>query len=127
MKGAVAVINRAAVAVGIEFDDTASVLTDRDTNKGRIRLSLASSQAVAVAVFDLAGLRVAREVGQALEFARGTPAVTLNGKLAAAVGVVARRMVVGEGLVVDSFARIIDDSESRVMAVRIAAGRSGDR
>lgn len=126
VKGTVAVINRAAVAVGIEFDDTASILTDSDTDEGGVLLSLSSAKAVAITVFDFAGFRVASEVSLALELAWGTPAVTLNGKLATVTSVVARCMVIGEAMVVDSFTRIVDDGEARVMAVRIATRRPGD-
>lgn len=43
MKRPVTIINRTVVAVRLEFNHTASILTDRDTNERRILLSLAST------------------------------------------------------------------------------------
>lgn len=126
MKGTVTVINWAAVAVRIEFDNTASVLTDRDTNESGISLSVAGAKAVAIAVLDLAAFRMASEISNALELARGTPAVALNGELAAIVLVVTRGVVVGEGLVIDGFTSVVDDSKAGVLAVCVSTGRTGD-
>lgn len=127
MKGAVAVIHGAAVAVGVEFNNTASILPNRDANIGCIRLSFPRAEAVAVAVLDLTGVRVAREISLALELSRGAPAVTLNGELAAIAGIVAGRMVVRIALVIDSLPCIIDNCEAAVMAILVATIGSGDR
>lgn len=122
----VSIINRAAVTVGVKLNDTARVLTDRDADKGGIGLALASSEAVAIAVLDLASLRVASEVGLALEGAWGGPAVTLDGELAAVAGVVAGGVVVGGTVVVDGIAAVVDDGETAVVAVGVAASRAGN-
>lgn len=126
MKGTVTVIDRAAITVRIEFDNTARVLTDRDTNECGITLSVTGAKAVAITVLDLAGFRMASEIRQALELAWGTPAVTLDGELAAVVGVVTRGVVIGEALVIDGFASVVDDSKAGVMSVRVSTGRTGD-
>jgi hypothetical protein len=126
VKRAVAVINRATITIGIEFDNAASILTNSDTNERRIRLPFASTKAVAITILDLASIRVTSEVSLALELARGTPAVALDSKLAAVTGIVARCMVVGEALVVDGFTRIVDNSEARVMAVGVSSRWSRD-
>jgi len=126
VKRAVAVINRAAVTVGVKLNDTAGVLADRDDDEGGICLALASSEAVSIGVLDLASLRVASEVGLALEGAWAGPAVTLDGELAAVAGVVAGGVVVGGTVIVDGIAVVVDDSETAVVAVGVAASRAGN-
>jgi hypothetical protein len=126
MKRPVTIINRAAIAIGIKLHDTASILTNSNTNKISIRLSLSSAKAVSIAILDLTGIRVTTEVRLALELAGGTPTVTLDSKLTTVTRVVARRVIIREALIVDSFARVVDDSEARVMAVLISARGSGD-
>lgn len=126
VKRAVAVVNRAAVAVGLKLNDTAGVLTDRDADEGGVGLALASSEAVAIGVLDLASVRVASEVGLALEGAWAGPAVTLDGELAAVAGVVAGGVVVGGAVVVDGIAVVVDDGKTGVVAVGVAASRAGN-
>mgnify|MGYP006919979840 FL=1 len=127
VKGAVAVINRATVAVGIEFNDTARVLTNSDTNESSIGLSLGATEAVSITVLDLAGVRVSSKVRLALELAWGCPAVALDCELAAVTGVVTGRVVIGIGLVVNSFAGLVYNRKAFEVAVGVAAGRTGNR
>ena len=117
MKRSAAIINRAVlVATGIEFDDTASVCTNGDTNKRCIRLSLPSIEAIAIAVLDLACLRVTSEIRFELERAWSISAVILNGKLATVTSVITGCMLVRSNLLVDSLAHTIDGCEAVVMA-----------
>jgi hypothetical protein len=125
VKGTVTVIDRAAAAVRIEFDNTRRVLTDSDTNESGISLSLTGAKAVAITILDLAVLRSTSEISQALELAWGTPAVALDGELAAAAGVVTRGVVIGVVLRIDGFAIVVDESKAGVMAVLVSTGRTG--
>lgn len=126
VKWTVAVINRASVAVRVELNGTASIRANGDPNESCIRLSIASAEAVAVTILDLTALRLAGKVGQAVERAWSVPAVALNGEGTTVAGVVARRVVVWVGLVVDGFARVVDDGEAGVAAVCVAACGTGD-
>ncbi len=65
---------------------------------------------------------MAGKVRLALEGARGAPAVTLDGELAAITGVVAGRAVGGCAVVVNSVAVVVDDGETGVVAVAAADG-----
>lgn len=126
VKGTVAIINRAAITVRIKFNHTAGVLTNSDTNESRIRLSLGATKTVAITVLDLTGVRVAGEVCLALKLAWGRPAISLDGELAAVAGVVTGGVVVGIGLVINSFTGLIQDSKACVVAIGITAGGTGD-
>lgn len=126
VKRTVAVIHRAAVTVGVKLNDTAGVLADGDTDEGGVGLALTTAEDVAIRILDLARLRVASEVGLAVEGAWGGPAVTLDGELAAVAGVVAGRVVVGGTVVVDGIAAVVDDGETAVVAVGVATSRAGD-
>lgn len=128
MKRAVAVI-LGATTVGVirlELDHTAGVLSDRYTNEGSVGLSFSRAKFVTVTILYSTAVRVATEVGLAVELARCAPAVTLDGKGATITGVVARRVVIGEALVVNSITVIVDNGESRVVAVCVAAGWARD-
>lgn len=61
VKSALAVIDRAAVAVRVELNHTASICADCDTDEIRIRLSFTAAEAVAVGVHNVAALRIASE------------------------------------------------------------------
>lgn len=128
VKRAVAVILGATTigVIGLELDHTAGVLSDRDTNEGSVGLSISRAKLVTVTVLHGTAVRVATEVGLAVELARSAPAVTLDGKGATITGVVAGRVVIREALVVNGIAVIVDNGESRVVAVCVAAGWARD-
>jgi hypothetical protein len=126
VKRTVAIINRAAITVRFEFDNTASVLADRNADESGILLSLTGTKAIAIAVLYLTGVGVASEVSLALELARGAPAVTLDGEFTAVAGVVARGVVVGEALIIDGLTSVVDDSKARVVTICVATGRTRD-
>ncbi|KAI6765584.1 hypothetical protein HG530_006654 [Fusarium avenaceum] len=66
----VLLIGRAVLAIlSVELNNTGTILSNGDANEGSVSLSLSRSKAVAVLVLDLAGLRVAAELGLALELA----------------------------------------------------------
>ncbi|KAJ5632710.1 hypothetical protein N7490_009049 [Penicillium lividum] len=124
MMRAVIIINRGSITIRIEVRNTASIFTNSDTNNGSICLSLASTKAILLPNLDLTGIRVAGKIGLPLESARGTPAVTLDGKLAAVTSVIARRMIVREGLVIYGITVITDDSKAGIISVGVAARES---
>lgn len=126
MERTVAIINRTAITVRVEFNNTTRVLTNSDTNESRIRLSLGATEAVSIAILDLAGVRVAAEVCLALKLAWGCPAVSLDGELAAITGVVTGGVIIGIGLVVDSLTGLIQDRKACVVAIGITTGGTGD-
>ena len=126
MQGTIAIINRAAITVGVELYDTAGVLANGDTNEGRIGLAITLSKAVSIAILDLTCIRVASKVRLALELSGRAPAVTLDGEFTAVTSVVAGRVVIREALVVDSFTGIVDNCEATVVTVCVAARWAGD-
>lgn len=126
MEGTVAIINGAAIAVGIEFNDTAGILTNGDADECRIGLALTSSKTVAITVLDFTGVRVTSKVGLALEFAGGAPAIAFDSELAAVASVVTGGVVIREALVVDRIAGIVDDCKAAVVTVGVSARWTGD-
>jgi len=115
-KRAVAIVNGASAAVGIELNHTGSINANSNADESGVLLSTALSQNVAVGILHGAGLGAAAKVALAVESELAVPAVALDGELAAATGVKARRVSVGVALVVDGFAVVTDDGEALVVA-----------
>jgi hypothetical protein len=109
----------------INLNDTSTRRRNRNPDKIPVRVPLYLAQTISVIVLDLTALRISRNVGDAEEFARCTPANSLNGEFATIVDLtccVAAGICLGK----DGVAVVVDYGKVTPVAVLVAAVGAGD-